>query len=187
VLRRHDERFALGYVVARVAEVVVIAIGMMAGLLLVPLSRDAAATVSGDGAGSRVLADHLQATIDWTGYVGAQMIFAISALLLNVAFLRSGLVPRWLALWGVVGVPFMFASGLLVMFESLGGHASVLNLLVLPLAVQEMAMAVWLIAKGFTEVRPSGVGPAAPRGPVAGCSEGRSRLAVPTSGGDHGG
>lgn len=150
VLRGHDERIALGYVVARVAEVVVIAIGMIAGLLLVPLSRDAAAIGSGDDAGSRVLADHLHATIDWTGYVGAQMIFAISALLLNVAFLRSGLVPRWLALWGLVGVPFMFLSGLLVMFESLGEHASALNLLVVPLAVQEMAMAVWLIARGWS-------------------------------------
>ncbi len=44
----------------------------------------------------------------------------------------------------------MFASGLLVMFESLNDSASTLNLLVIPLAVQEMAMALWMIFKGFT-------------------------------------
>ena len=80
------------------------------------------------------------------------MIFSISALVLNWAFLRNGLVPRWLALWGLIGVPLMFASGLLVMFESLNASATMLNLLVVPLAVQEMAMALWLIVKGFSDV-----------------------------------
>jgi hypothetical protein len=46
----------------------------------------------------------------------------------------------------------MFASGLLVMFESLNSSASALNVLVVPLAVQEMVMAVWMIAKGFADV-----------------------------------
>lgn len=45
----------------------------------------------------------------------------------------------------------MFASGLLVMFEPLDSHAAALNLLAVPLAVQEMAMAAWMIAKGFGE------------------------------------
>ena len=80
------------------------------------------------------------------------MIFSISALVLNVAFLRNGLIPRWLAMWGLIGVPLMFASGLLVMFESLNSNTSTLNLLVVPLAVQEMVMAVWMIVKGFADV-----------------------------------
>ena len=80
------------------------------------------------------------------------MIFSISALVLNWAFLRNGLIPRWLSLWGLIGVPLAFASGLLVMFESLNSNASTLNLLVVPLAVQEMAMALWLIVSGFRDV-----------------------------------
>lgn len=152
ILRAHSPGLALGYVLARTLEVTVLAVGMIAGLLLVPLSWEAAAADGADLAGAQVLADSLETAVDWTGYLGAQMIFSVSALLLNLAFLRSGLVPRWLALWGVVGVPFMFASGLLVMFESLNSHAAVLNLLVVPLAVQEMAMAVWMIVKGFSDI-----------------------------------
>ena len=57
-----------------------------------------------------------------------------------------------LSVWGLIGVPLMFASGLLVMFESLNSNASTLNLLVVPLAVQEMVMALWLIVKGFSNV-----------------------------------
>ncbi len=155
ILRAHSETLALSYVLARTLEVVVIAIGLVAGLLLVPLSWEFAAADGGDVAGAPVLAESLKAASDWTGYLGAQMIFSISALVLNWAFLRHGLIPRWLALWGLIGVPLMFASGLLVMFESLNSNASTLNLLVVPLAVQEMAMAIWLIVRGFTRHDPA--------------------------------
>lgn len=151
VLRRHSETLALGYVLARTLEVVTIAVGLVAGLLLVPLSWTAASADGAELASAGVLAETLKAASDWTGYLGAQMVFSISALVLNWAFLRYGLVPRWLSVWGLVGVPLMFLSGLLVMFESLNSSASALNLLVVPLAVQEMAMAVWLIVKGFSD------------------------------------
>lgn len=152
VLRNHSETLALSYVLARTLEVVVLAVGMIAGLLLVPLSWEYATASGDDAASAAVLAASLKDASDWTGYLGAQMIFSISALVLNWAFLRNGLIPRWLSLWGLVGVPLMFASGLLVMFESLNSNASTLNLLVVPLAVQEMAMAIWLIVKGFCDV-----------------------------------
>jgi hypothetical protein len=155
ILGTHSETLALTYVLARTLEVVVISIGLVAGLLLVPLSWEFAAAEGGDVAGAPVLAESLKAASDWTGYLGAQMIFSISALVLNWAFLRNGLIPRWLALWGLIGVPLMFASGLLVMFESLNSNASTLNLLVVPLAVQEMAMAGWLIVRGFTTRDPA--------------------------------
>ncbi len=154
VLREHSEHLALSYVLARTLEVTVIAIGMVSVLLLIPLSWDAAAGDGSNAASAGLLADTLERAGDWTGYLGAQMIFSISALVLNWAFLRSGLMPRWLAIWGLAGVPLMFASGLLVMFESLDPHASALNLLVVPLAVQEMVMAVWMIVRGFAAPAP---------------------------------
>jgi hypothetical protein len=153
VLRAHSENLALSYVLARALEVTTISIGLVTLLLLVPLSWDAAAVNGGDLAGAEVLAESLKAGSDWTGYLGAQMIFSISAWILNWAFFRNGLIPRWLSVWGLIGVPLMFASGVLVMFESLNPDASALNLLVVPLAVQEMAMALWLIVKGFTGAR----------------------------------
>jgi len=152
ILNQHSETLALSYVVARTLEVAMLAIGLLAGLLLLPLSWSVAAGQGVDVASAEVVAESLNAASDWSGYLGAQMIFSISALVLNLAFLRNGLIPRWLALWGLIGVPLMFASGLLVMFESLSDNATTLNLLVVPLAVQEMVMAVWLIGKGFRPV-----------------------------------
>jgi len=156
VLRPHSETLALSYVLARSLEVVVIAIGLVVGLLLVPLSWSAADAGGAGLAGTDVLAKTLKNASDWSGYLGAQMVFSLSALVLNWAFFRYRLVPRWLSVWGLIAVPLMFASGLLVMFESLNSSASALNALVIPLAVQEMVMAVWLIVKGFDNVSDPG-------------------------------
>ena len=149
ILKSHSETLALGYVLARSLEVVILSIGVVGALLLIPLSWRVA-EASADLATASILADTLKESSDWSGYLGAQMTFSISALVLNWALYRYRLVPRWLSLWGLIGVPLMFASGLLVMFESLNDSASALNLLVIPLAVQEMAMALWMIFKGFT-------------------------------------
>lgn len=152
VLRDRSETLALGYVLARAFEVVVISVGLVAGLLLLPLSWEHGASVGADASSAEVVAESLKAASDWTGYLGAQMVFSISALILNLAFYRYQLVPRWLSVWGLVGVPLMFASGGLVMVESLNSSASTLNVLVVPLAVQEMVMAIWLIARGFSDI-----------------------------------
>ena len=60
-----------------------------------------------------------------------------------VLLYQSRLVPRWLSTWGLVGA----ALGIV---PPLGGMFGLsLGILVAPLALQEMVMAVWLIAKGF--------------------------------------
>jgi Domain of unknown function (DUF4386) len=60
---------------------------------------------------------------------------------------QAKLVPRWLSVWGLAGAPLMLSAGLLSLF---GSSSTALNIFfVLPLALQEMVFAVWLIIKGF--------------------------------------
>jgi hypothetical protein len=68
----------------------------------------------------------------------------------SVIFPVSQVIPRWLSVWGLAGTVLGLAAGLLVLFQSIGvlsGPQVVLNL---PIAVQEMVLAVWLIVKGFS-------------------------------------
>ena len=58
-------------------------------------------------------------------------------------FYQSRLIPRWLSVWGIIGGILYFASPLLGMYGIEWGF------LMLPLAVQEMVLALWLIIKGF--------------------------------------
>ncbi len=62
----------------------------------------------------------------------------------SVLLYQSRLVPRWLSVWGLVGAALYIVPSLGSMFG-----LSSLGILMAPTAVQEMVMAVWLIAKGF--------------------------------------
>src|SRR5262245_11121561 len=66
---------------------------------------------------------------------------------------RSQLVRRWLSGWGLVANISDAAAGLLVMFGMLDPSSSVAGALNLPLALQKMVLAVWLIVKGFNPPR----------------------------------
>jgi len=79
--------------------------------------------------------------------------FYTGATLYYLVFYRSQLIPRWLSVWGLAGTVLGLVAGLLVLFQSiavLSGTQVVLNL---PIAVQEMVLAVWLIVKGSARRR----------------------------------
>ncbi len=61
---------------------------------------------------------------------------------------QADLVPRWLTSWGLAGAMLYLATGVMVLY-GLEPLSATQNLLQLPMAVQEMAFAIWLIVKGF--------------------------------------
>ena len=69
--------------------------------------------------------------------------FVIGAVMFYWVLYRARLVPRWLSIWGLAGVPLYAGAA----FARMAGLD--LDLLMVPLALQEMVLAVWLIAKGF--------------------------------------
>ena len=58
-------------------------------------------------------------------------------------------MPRWLSGWGIVAAVGMLAAAVLVMLGVAAPLSPVHIVLNLPIAIQEMALAVWLIARGF--------------------------------------
>ena len=85
------------------------------------------------------------------------IVFGIGALMFSYLLYASRLVPRWISVWGLVGAVPYTAVGVLGLF---GTNPEILYI---PLAVQEMVLAVWLIAKGFN------------RGTIASASDARPR------------
>ena len=75
--------------------------------------------------------------------------FYIGATPYHLVFYRSQLIPRWLSVWGLAGTVLGLAAGLLVLFRSIAVPSGPQVVLNLPIAVQEMVLAVWLIVKGF--------------------------------------
>jgi hypothetical protein len=73
------------------------------------------------------------------------IVFSLGALMLSWLLLQARLVPGWLAIWGLAGAALYLAQGATAAFGSGWGP------LMVPLAVQEIALAIWLIVKGFAE------------------------------------
>jgi hypothetical protein len=76
-------------------------------------------------------------------------VFCLGAGLFYVLLYRSRIVPRWISLWGLAAIPFYAAGGLLAVYAVSDSDSTTATLLDLPLAVQEMTLAVWMLARGF--------------------------------------
>lgn len=77
-------------------------------------------------------------------------IFPLGAVILYTVFYRVRLVPRWLSAWGLVGAVLYWVAGFLVMFDVIAPLESEHVMLQAPLGLQEVVLAIWLIAKGFS-------------------------------------
>jgi len=77
----------------------------------------------------------------------SSIIFLIGAMCIYIPFYRTRLIPRWLSVWGFIGVVTSLAAALLNFFHMDPGIGFYLEMVIAP---QEIVMAVWLIVKGFT-------------------------------------
>ena len=148
VLRTYSEGLALGSVGFRLIEGVLYVGIVVCLLLLVALSQEAASAGAAAPAAYAVPAALLMAGRDSLGEV-AVLAFGLGALMYYWVFYRSRLVPRWLSAWGLVAIVSVMLSGLLVMFDLTEPMSTTQIVLALPIFLQEMVLAVWLIAKGF--------------------------------------
>ena len=147
VLRKHDEILALGYVVFRGAlEAVYYMAILVSWLLLLPLSRVYQAG-SPDASTLTVLANVLLEAKEIA--VLGTFVFCLGGLMFYYLLFQSKLVPQWLSGWGFIALILGFAAGLLVMFGFFGPTSTISDVLQIPIGLQEMVLAVWLIVKGF--------------------------------------
>jgi hypothetical protein len=151
VVRRVKEAVALGYVASRIVESVIILAGVISLMSIVTLRANFGPGGDTDAltmAGRSLLAFH-----DWTFLLGPQFCAGFgNGLLLGYLMYRSGLVPRRMALLGLVGGPLAFIGGVLVLFDALKPmSAGLIALTVLEIA-WELSITIYTIVKGF---RPS--------------------------------
>lgn len=145
ILKKQHEGLALGYVATRTLEGVLIAAGTISAALMLSLSKGFGVDAAAEGI--EPVADVLFAAREWTYWMGPMAVFSVSALILNWLLYESRVVPTWMSIWGFIGGVLLLASALLEMFgNALGGWQAIFTI---PIGVNEMVLAVWLIIKGF--------------------------------------
>ncbi|MGO4690108.1 DUF4386 domain-containing protein [Glaciibacter sp. 2TAF33] len=137
ILERHSTRTALTYYAAIIVQVVFLSIGALAVLMIIPLSQHAGEP--GAATFGAVLVE-----LNGMAYQIGQMTLGVGATFLCVLLFRTGLVPRWLALSGLIGYPLHVAGTVAELF---GVHVGLY--LTMPGFFFELVLPVWLLVRGF--------------------------------------
>ena len=143
VLKRQNQGAALAFVAARTVEGVGIMAGVVSLLVLVALRQ------AGAGAGALGIGQMLVALYDKTFLLSQSLMPVVNALLLGTLLYRSRLVPRFLPVLAFIGAPLLLAGDALTYFGIIGRSSGVAGLLVIPDALWELLLGIWLVARGF--------------------------------------
>lgn len=142
--KRVNEAGAVGYVTARVMECVFIAVGILCMLAISTLRQDAPAGLDS------ALGHGLEAVYEWSFRLGPGFVVGVgNGLILGWLMYKSELVPRGLAMFGLIGGPLIIIAGVLVMFDVIEGAGPVQGLMSIPEAFWELSLGIYLVVKGY--------------------------------------
>lgn len=159
VYKRYDEALALGYVAARLVEATFIAIGIISLLAFLFMRQE------GTAGTEPALGDAFVAIYDRAFLIGPGFFAGVAnGMILGYLMYRSRLVPRGMAMLGLIGGPLVVASGIAVMFDVIERGSTIQGIATIPEFIWELSFGIYLIVKGF---RPSPTLAGPDSGPVS--------------------
>ncbi len=152
VLRRVSVTLAIGYVAFRLFEAAVFFQMEVDKLQVLAISREFAASPTANTEQIDLLIRSLTGGEAWSGTSGSlyNIVFVTGMLMLNWMLWKSRLVPRLIAGWGMISAVLLGGLAMVVLFVEVSNTLAIT--LIVPLAVQEMVLALWFIFKGFDHV-----------------------------------
>jgi hypothetical protein len=138
IVEYHGKKTALAYLAAMIVEVVLLTIGALCLLMLVPLAHSAVGTGAAQVLGSLLTEANTMA------YQIGQLSLGIGAFFLCWLLFRTRLLPRWLAGMGVIGYALHAAGAIAEIFG-----IPISLILLIPGGIFELAVAFWLLTRGF--------------------------------------
>jgi hypothetical protein len=153
VLKKDNEALALGYAGFRLLEAGFLTIGIAGMLAVVDISQSYLAAEDPVRDHFEAVGTGIQSFRDWSFTISVSFLFTVGTLIFNYLLYKARLIPRFISTWGVVGAAFLLAGSVLILYNVFAGVRSewLASLFFMPIAVQEMVLAVWLLARGFAQ------------------------------------
>jgi hypothetical protein len=150
VIKRQHPNLAISFVAARVMEAVFVGVGILSVLTIVTMRQDYAGTAGEAAASLTVVGDALVALQEWTFCLGPGFVVGVgNGLILGYIMYRTGLVPRRLAVLGLIGGPLIILSGSAAMMGFIELDGTWQTVAAIPEFFWELGFGVYLIVKGF--------------------------------------
>jgi hypothetical protein len=158
ILKKYNEGLAIGAVGFRIIEGVLDIVAAIGLIALLALGQEFVKAGAPDSSYFQTAGVLINAGTDWLNNMAVLLSWCIGALMYYSVFYQYSLVPRWLSGWGLVGITLTIITSLLVMFRLIPPFGTIQFVANVPILLQEMVFAVWLIVKG---INPSAVAPGA--------------------------
>jgi hypothetical protein len=150
VVKRRFPALSLGFVTARVMESVFIAVGVLAVRTLVTLRQDFSGATGAEGTALATVGNALVTLQEWTFNLGPGVVVGVgNGIILGYIMYRTGLVPRGLAMLGLVAGPLVVLSGSAVILGMIEAGSAAQTLACMPEFFWELGFGVYLVVKGF--------------------------------------
>lgn len=133
-------------------------------LVLAGVGRELVAGGAAAAPGWQAVGAAVLKVADWSRLM-TLLVFSLGALVFYWLLYRSQLLPRWISLWGFLAIALHLPAGFLERFGVISSFSVVLIAMNIPIFLQEMVMAAWMIIKGFEQRGAAIEG----TGPAAGC------------------
>jgi hypothetical protein len=150
ILRRHSDRSAHTFLLEGGITAVILTVGVILLLLLVPLGQEYAAAGAGNGSALGSLA-RVSEEGNHYAYLIAMTTHAVGGLVLCRVLLKAGLVPGFLAVWGIIGYAIHGTGTVLeILTDAHPLGVPVSDVLSAPGGLFEIVLGVLFIAKGVS-------------------------------------
>jgi len=147
LFKRYSQSLALGYVAARLMECTFIAIGILSLLTFLFMRQEG--TAGTDAA----LGEAFVAIYDRAFLLGPGIFAGVAnGMILGYLMYRSGLVPRGLAVLGLIGGPLLAVAAIAIMFDVIDRGSALQGVATIPEFIWELSFGIYLIVKGFRPV-----------------------------------
>jgi hypothetical protein len=149
IIRKYSHGLAIGTVGFRLIESVTqIIVGLNAIILLV-LSQEFVTASSSDTLFFETIGTIIKSGNEWLSNGVMLITWCLGAFMYYSVFFRYRLIPRWISVWGLIGITLTILSSVLVMLNIIPGFGIIQRIANGPIALQEMVFAFWLIVKGI--------------------------------------
>jgi Domain of unknown function (DUF4386) len=150
IVKRHHERLGLGYVAARITESAFILVGLVSIISVVSVADALAGASGAEATALAVQGNSLVETYEWAFQFGPGLVVGFgNGLILGYLMYRTGLVPRRMAMLGLVGGPLLIISFVFILFGAYENGSAPSFFMALPEIAWEASLGVYAAWKGF--------------------------------------
>ena len=149
ILKKYNKTLSIGFIGFRIMAGVFQLLGIILLPIFILLSQKFLVQTNADLILYGTIGEILKLLRDLTNHLGVILATGLGNLLLYHILFKGKLIPVWLSIWGIIGNILIMVASFFLLFELIEVVSTEYGIMTIPLVLQEIILAFWLIIKGL--------------------------------------